>query len=285
MKQEKSLDQLTIKDNFMFGAVMSQPEICKEFLELVLEIPIDHVVVDTEKNFIYNPDNHSIRLDVYAKDPASRHFDVEIQVRRQNVIKRSRYYHASMDVDFLQHSESYDSLPDMYVIFVCDFDPLGDGFYRYMMESVVKGNPNHVIENGQHTVYLNTVGIHTHGESDELIKTLHYIHANLEDSGHDFDSPFVARLQQAVSSVKESRQMRNNYMTLHELIRDERLEAREEALAEGRAAGREEGRLLATRDMLQALCMKQSLTFEQAMDLLNISVEDREALRTFSIAE
>lgn len=41
MKQRKKLQDLTIKDNFMFGAVMIDEENCKEFLELVLEFPIE----------------------------------------------------------------------------------------------------------------------------------------------------------------------------------------------------------------------------------------------------
>ncbi len=34
---KKQLKELTIKDNFMFGAVMTMPENCKDFLEMVLQ--------------------------------------------------------------------------------------------------------------------------------------------------------------------------------------------------------------------------------------------------------
>ena len=34
---EETLKELTIKDNFMFGAVMTMPENCKDFLEMVLQ--------------------------------------------------------------------------------------------------------------------------------------------------------------------------------------------------------------------------------------------------------
>lgn len=37
MKKRKTLQELTIKDNFLFGAVMVNEENCKEFLEMVLE--------------------------------------------------------------------------------------------------------------------------------------------------------------------------------------------------------------------------------------------------------
>ena len=45
MKQRKKLQELTIKDSFMFGAVMVNEELCKEFLELALGFPIERVMV------------------------------------------------------------------------------------------------------------------------------------------------------------------------------------------------------------------------------------------------
>ena len=42
------LKNLTIKNNFMFAAVMSDEENCKGFLERVLPIKIDHVEISTE---------------------------------------------------------------------------------------------------------------------------------------------------------------------------------------------------------------------------------------------
>lgn len=52
MSRKKSLQELTIKDNFMFGAVMLDPENCKGILERVLEIEIERVEVSREKSKI-----------------------------------------------------------------------------------------------------------------------------------------------------------------------------------------------------------------------------------------
>ena len=43
MGRTKRLKELTIKDNFMFGAVMMDEDNCKGLLERVLKIPIDRV--------------------------------------------------------------------------------------------------------------------------------------------------------------------------------------------------------------------------------------------------
>lgn len=50
MAGSKKFRDLTIKNNFMFGAVMCDEQNCKEFLELVLQMPIERVEVSKEKN-------------------------------------------------------------------------------------------------------------------------------------------------------------------------------------------------------------------------------------------
>lgn len=60
-RKRKTLQELTLKDNFMFGAVMLEEENCRQFLELVLGFPIAKVEVDKEKSMVYNPDYKGIR--------------------------------------------------------------------------------------------------------------------------------------------------------------------------------------------------------------------------------
>ena len=56
MRRKHRLKELTIKDNFMFGAVMMDEENCKGLLERVLEIPIERVEVSREKSIVYHPE-------------------------------------------------------------------------------------------------------------------------------------------------------------------------------------------------------------------------------------
>lgn len=60
--RRKTLSELTMKNNFMFAAVMSDPANCKAVLENVLGMEIDSVEVDIEKNMIYHPEKKGIRL-------------------------------------------------------------------------------------------------------------------------------------------------------------------------------------------------------------------------------
>ena len=77
------LKDLTIKNNFMFAAVMSDEENCKGFLERALPIKIEHVEISTEKNIIYHPEYKGVRLDVYAKDEKNTRYNIEMQVLKQ----------------------------------------------------------------------------------------------------------------------------------------------------------------------------------------------------------
>ena len=52
----RKLRELTIKDDFMFGAVMSDPENCRELLEMILGISIDRIEVSKEKSMVYHPE-------------------------------------------------------------------------------------------------------------------------------------------------------------------------------------------------------------------------------------
>ena len=45
MAKRKSLQELTIVDDFMFGAVMQEPKRCKILLEMVLGVKIKKIIV------------------------------------------------------------------------------------------------------------------------------------------------------------------------------------------------------------------------------------------------
>ena len=88
----KPVEELTFSDDFMFGAVMKHPQICKDVLEKLLHISISRIdYPELQKNIAPFYQSHGIRLDVYVSD-SDRVFDIEIQNHlEQNIGKRSRY--------------------------------------------------------------------------------------------------------------------------------------------------------------------------------------------------
>ena len=102
----KPFEELCFYDDFMFGVVMQDKELCKEALECMLGFKIDHIEYPEPQRTVaplYTA--HAIRLDVYVKD-SNRIYDVEIQNKdEQDIGRRSRYYQGMMDIDSLLKGE------------------------------------------------------------------------------------------------------------------------------------------------------------------------------------
>ena len=231
---------LTISNNFMFAAVMEDTENCRGLLEMVLEFPIARIEVSTEKSIVHNPQYHGVRLDVYAKGDDSTCYNVEMQVRnKDNLPKRSRYYHSQIDMDIIAKGTDYKELPDTYVIFICDFDPFGFGKYKYTFDMICT-ETGEMLDDGARTIFLSTKGTNGSEVPEGLRKFLGYVAADTAASTEDFDDDYVRSLQKSVSKIKSDREMGERYMLLKELLSEERAEGRNEGRTEGIIIGRAE---------------------------------------------
>ena len=231
MKRRKTLQELTFKDNFMFAAVMLDEENAKGVIERALEIKVDHVEVSYEKSIVYNPEYKGIRLDVYLKDELGRHFNVEMQVATTHILKRSRYYHSQIDMELLGTGIDYEELPESYVIFICDFDPIGLGKYKYTRCQTILEDKGYEYDDGSHTVFLSTVGENEDEVTQDLVKFLKFVGAGIEESKGDYSDKFVERLQKSVEKIKFDREMGRRYMLFEELMKDEYNAGKAEGIA------------------------------------------------------
>lgn len=230
---EKTLQELTIKNNFMFAAVMCEEENCKEFLEMTLGIEIERVEVDKEKSMAYHPQYKGVRLDIYAKDEDNTRYNVEMQAQSQEFVgKRARYYHSQIDMDMLRTGLEYSELPPAFVIFVCDFDPYGEKKYMYTFENRCLQEQSLDMQDASRTVFLSTVGENPEEVPESLVKFLKFVHADLEDSTKDFEDAYVRKLQRSVQNIKFSREMEAKYMLLELLMKDEFKAGKAEGKAE-----------------------------------------------------
>ena len=239
----RKLRELTIKDDFMFGAVMSDPEHCRELLEMILSISIDRIEVSKEKSMVYHPEYKGVRLDVYARDEENTCYNVEMQASRRPVLgKRSRYYQSQMDMEMLQSGRDYEELPKSFVVFICDFDPFGKELYRYTFKMKCEEDVNVELEDARQIIFLSTQGKNREEVPKELVTFLEYVKADLEESQKDFHNSYVRRLQDSVQRVKANREMEERFMLLEEKLKEER--------AEGEKIGWKLGQTQGARDML-----------------------------------
>ena len=231
---KKTLNELTLKDNFMFGAVMTNEENCRKFLNLVLDFPIDKVEVCKEKSMIYHPEYKGIRLDVYAKGRENTHYNIEMQVVKKPALgRRSRYYHSQIDMELLLAGNDYRKLPQVYVIFICDFDPFKQKKYKYTFENRCVEEGKLSLRDGRHTIFLSTRGENGGEISRERKKFLEFVRADLQESQKDFEDDFIKQLQNFIFQVKRDREMEGRFMLLELLLQDERAEGVLEGKREG----------------------------------------------------
>lgn len=130
-------ENATIANNFIFYKVMhNNPGICKRLLEILLEMKIDHIKMEQEKQIEVDYGIKGIRLDVYAKN-ATQAFNIEMQIAdTQELPERARYYQSIMDVDMLRSGQKYKELKDSYVIFICLNDIFNKGKAKYTFENL-----------------------------------------------------------------------------------------------------------------------------------------------------
>lgn len=188
--------------------------------------------VSKEKSIVYHPEYKGVRLDVYAKDEKQTRYNVEMQVERKPALgKRSRYYQSQMDMEMLLTGEDYTELPNTYVIFICDFDPFGDGLYRYSTGMVCEETGKSVSD-GVKTIYLNAHGRNREDIPEELLQFLDYVKNTGRTEGISTTDSFVRHLQDSIDKIKQNRGMEERYMLLEEMMRNEKREGNTEGKQE-----------------------------------------------------
>jgi predicted transposase/invertase (TIGR01784 family) len=208
-------EELSISNDFLFGKVMQNPELCKELLQRILpDLNIERIEYpELQKNINVDMDAHSVRLDVYVKDDKETVYDIEIQVSdTKELPKRSRYYQGMIDLQLVDAGQHYKKLNRSYIIFICPFDLYGKGRHIYTFENICKEDNSISMGDEAIKIFLNADGT-MDDVSRELKAFLDYV------SGQKPEDSYVEKLEKAVQEAKKNREWRHEYMTL--LMRDQ----------------------------------------------------------------
>ena len=235
VKSESGLswEELSISNDFLFGKVMQDPELCKELLQRILpDLEIDHVEYpELQKSIRIDIDAKSVRLDVYVKDGKGTVYDIEMQVAgAEELPKRTRYYQSMIDLQMIDRGQSYKKLKPSYIIFICLSDVFGKGSHVYSFENFCREDKEISLGDEAYKIFLNAKGIQN-DVSPELKAFLDYV------AGKESDDAFVKKLKVAVDKAKKNRAWRSEYLTL--LMRDQ--ENIEKGIAQGIAQGLAQG--------------------------------------------
>ena len=191
----------------------------------------------------------SICLDVFCHDEYGKAYDLEIQRSDSGAgAHRARYHSSILDVEHLKEGQSFDELPDTYVIFITENDIYGKGLPFYPIERIntATGLP---FEDGEHILYVNGA----YRNDDEIGKLMHDFSCTKASDMYFEDMADATRYYK---ETPEGRQI------MCKAMEDMRNETKDRTLLE------------TIRNLMENL----KLTAEQAMDAMGIASDDRARL-------
>lgn len=227
----KTIDELEFTDDYMFGEVLKNKELCIGVLERLLRIKVaDIEYPELQKSLKAGYEAHGIRLDVYVANSKSV-YDIELQNKVfENLGKRTRFYQSMIDADFLLKGKDYSELKESFILFVCKTDPFNKGFPCYTFESLCKEDTSLSLNDKAIKVIYNASRYKE--EKDKALRAfLHFVCTN--EATDDFTEKLVTR----VTQIKKDENFRTEYSKMNVAFADARREAKAEGITEGIAKG------------------------------------------------
>ena len=272
-------DAITIKNNFLFQETLRNKSLCKQLLERVLHIQVKTIrYMETEKTMKAQLSSKNTRLDVYVEDKDGNVADIEMQTTdtksvinyderdEMTIIRelplRTRYYQNIIGTNMLRKGMHYRELKKAYVIFICTFDPFGDGLPIYHFTYRCKENDKLQMGDLTENIFLN-VKAADKTDDEELAAFLRYV------DGQKPDSSFTKKLDEEATRIKNNEDWRLKAMTLDMEIQDmkKRIAKRE------REKGKQESKIEIAKKLLD-----DGMDVSKVAKLTNLSVKEVTAL-------
>ncbi len=261
------LSELPLHSDFMFGQVMRSEEICRLFLEALLDVEIGRIeFLDRQKDFTDSYEYHGIRLDVYLKDDKGTVFNVEIQADRRNDLpKRVRFYQSGIDRSELPKGADYASLSESYIVLVCNFDYFHIGKAVGERISFLKGT-DVPYEDGSHVYFLNSH--YTEANANKpMVEFLDLIRTN--DVEKAYETTLGQKALRRMQEVRSDKELEVSYMTFAQKMLDERRVGYMDGLEEGMEQGLKNA-VIALKGVLDPAVIAErfKISLDQVMDIL-----------------
>ena len=160
---EMNYENLTIRNKFMFGKVTQNPVIAQKMAELLTPAEIGEVTgVEREKFLQHRSTSKYVKLDMYREDENGHVVDTEMQNRSNNKMVqeelplRIRYYQGMIDQEILSSGIDYIFLKETYIIFICTYDPFGQGRYVYHFHMACDEDEEIQLRDKMNWIFYNT---------------------------------------------------------------------------------------------------------------------------------
>ena len=231
--ENKKWENLTLSNDFIFCRVMKVKELCRELIEILLNVKIKEInYIEDQKTINVDHETKGVKLDIVLEGD-DKIYNIEMQTRETKEIpRRIRYYESLIDINSLEKGNSYRNLKDTIIIFICNFDMFKKNLPRYDFKTYCTQDKTIELDKGITEIFFNTKAYGN--ATDENLKAFLKF---LEDSKNEKNNEFVGKLENMVMKIKNNRKEEKDYMNT---ILKEQL-AREEGFEEGRREGIEIG--------------------------------------------
>lgn len=222
--ERKPLEEMNLLDDFLFGSVVTYPEIGERFVRSLLRVifgkEFRHLSVTAQK-VLYgaNANLHGARLDVYLEPAADEEsegravvYDIEPDRKdaaadRKALPRRVRFYHGKIAARSLNSGVDYDELKDVVIIMIMPYDPFGLNRMVYTVKNRCVEVPEMAYEDGASTLFLYTRG--TEGVPSEAMRQmLHYMEETTFENAVNEELREIHRMVETVKKDPEVGGMR-----------------------------------------------------------------------------
>jgi hypothetical protein len=181
-------------DDVFFEVLARDIPLDQEMLRLILnddKLIVEDVIVQSDERNLYG---HSVRLDALCILGDGSRCNVEVQRSdNDNHLKRVRYNASMITVKDSDTGTDYALIPEVYVVYISEFDIFEKNRIVYHVESVIEETGG-VVDDGLHRIFVNT---NVHDGTDIADYMRHFKETGFED-------PKFPCFTKAVKALKET---------------------------------------------------------------------------------
>ena len=143
-------------DRFMCVCLKDDVENIQLMVRIILEKPDLNVSNVETQEVVKNLIGRDVEFDITATDSLGKRYNIEIQRANAGAgRKRARYHSSMIDEKTLRHGQDFDELPETYVIFITEHDPLGGGKPICHIDRRIEEMGCELFGDEAHIVYVN----------------------------------------------------------------------------------------------------------------------------------
>lgn len=230
-------------EDAVFRKMAESIEFCEEILRVFLQEPKLRVVSNHSQHSVTSIEGRSVILDAYCELEDGRKVNVEVQnANNTDHQRRVRYYSSVLTTSLMKKGDSFDKVPNICIVYVCNFDIFGLNKSLYVIKRIIDKTEVE-LDNGLQEIYISPVN------DGSLIAELMrvFIESDVYNLKFPVTSEMKLRFNRETKGEKMTEALRGVYEALREEVDRESMKAAmregmERGIEEGRARGMEEGR-------------------------------------------